>query len=105
MIVVLMIFLTSCKTRIVCSQIKKNEINYLPIHTVKINFNSCKIQCFDLNNWKTVADKYCGDYFVSGNYPLDSCNEVIGFNVIDMAKELRPKVRDLARVRRDYCRF
>jgi len=75
------------------------------IHTVKVKYNSCKVQCFDFNNWKTVPDINCGEDFESGNYPLEYCDEVQGFNVNDMANELRPKIKDLARVRQDYCRF
>jgi hypothetical protein len=104
-IALLTIFLTSCKTKIVCKQIKKNQIDYVVIHTVKMKYNSCKVQCFDLNNWKTVSDNYCGDNFESGNYPLEECDQVQGFFVNDMATEIRPKIKDLARVRRDYCKF
>lgn len=100
-----MTFLASCKTKIVCKQIKKNLIDHIVIHTVKIKFNSCKVQCFDLNNWKTVGDKFCGDDFKGGNYPLNECDEVQGFYVEDMATEVRPKIKDLARIREDYCKF
>ena len=104
-IVLLTIFLTSCKTKIVCKQIKKNQIDYVVIHNVKIKYKHCKVQCFDLNNWKTVDDVQCGENFEGGNYPLDYCEGVMGFYVDDMAKEIRPKVKDLARIRQDYCKF
>lgn len=104
-IVLSMIFLISCKTKIVCKQIKKNQINPVVIHTLKLQFNSCKAQCFDLNNWKTVEDFHCGEDFSSGNYPIEECNEIQGFYVEDMANELRPKIKDLARIRQDYCGF
>lgn len=104
-IVLLMIFLTSCKDKFICKQLDLNQFNYLVIRTVKLQYDNCKIQCFDLNNWRTVDDSNCGENFKSGNYPLDYCNEVQGFSIEDMANEVRPKIKNLAQMRKDYCKF
>lgn len=105
LILLLMISLASCKSKIICAQVKKNTIDYLPIYTTKFEHNSCKIQCFDFNDWETVDDELCGPDFESGNYEIEACDLVIGFKATDMALELRPKIKDYARIRRDYCKF
>ena len=58
---------------------------------LKCSLIAVKFNVFDLNNWKTVSDNYCGENFESGNYPLEECDEVMGFYVNDMATEIRPK--------------
>lgn len=104
-ILLMISFVVSCKSKIICAEIKRDAIKYLPLCTVKLDFNNCNCRCFDFNNWATVDAELCGPDFVEGNQDLELCDGISGFYTKDMALEVRPKIKDLARVRLDYCKF
>jgi hypothetical protein len=99
-----MIFLiSSCKTRIVCSQIEAAKIAPLPLCDISFQFKRCACRCFDLNEFKTVDDMQCGGGFSSGNFSLETCEGLSGFFIEDMALEIKPKIKQLNMIKSDYC--
>jgi len=99
------LFLISCKTKIICAQVRKNKIDHVPICDISFQFDRCRCRCFNLNDWDTVRDEKCGDDFVGGDFPVEVCEGIAGFYPSVMALELKPKIKDLARIRGDYCGF
>lgn len=102
----LTIFLVSCKgvnTRIVCKQIESAKIDALIVSQVSFKFNRCYKRCFSISDYQTVPDSQCGENFKSGNYPLETCDEVMGFHTNAWATELRPKLKKLNNLKSNLC--
>lgn len=103
----LMIFLASCKTRIICSQIKSNTIKPIALCDLSLQFNRCRCRCFNPNTWSEVNDNLCSwkyeEPFKKGDYPIDYCEGIAGFFIEDIAREVKPKVKNLNRIKSDYC--
>lgn len=108
-IILLILFsITSCKTKIVCSQIESAKIAPLILYDISFQFNRCRARCFDLNKWVTLPLNQCAgmegyNLSESANLPLESCEGVAGFSIDDMAKEIRPKIKKLDSIKIDYC--
>ena len=120
-----MIFLVSCKSQIVCSQIKEAEIKPTPMCDISLQFNRCRCRCFDVNKWDTLPLRYCPDMrtelgFVdysdsfakdkkfssteAVNLPLNACDGLVGFHFTYIADNIRPKVKQLNIIKEDNCK-
>lgn len=103
-----MIFITSCKTKIICSQVNSAKIIPIILYDISFKFDRCRARCFDLNTWATLPLNQCAgmDSYNLGevaNLPLESCEGVAGFSNEDMAIEIRPKIKMLDQIKKDYC--
>lgn len=99
-------FLNGCKTKIICGEIKASKIKPLVLCDLSVSLNRCRCRCFDFNKWDTIADNKCtwkNGVFKSGDYPLYTCDKISGFFLDDMATEVKPKVRKLAKIKADLC--
>lgn len=99
--------LSSCVgKKVICTQLDASRIKALPLCDISFQFNRCKCRCFDFNNWSEIDDRACkwryGD-FSSGEYPLEACEGIAGFFVDDIAVEVKPKVKKLAKLKADLC--
>lgn len=128
MIMLLTIFLNSCKTKIICAQIKSAEIKPLKLCDISFQFKRCRCRCFDINKWNTLPIKQCTELATyadenpqsftpenidssldkisqseSVNLPIESCDAIGGFTLNDMAKEIMPNIKKLNAVKNDYC--
>lgn len=104
MITLPMIFLSiSCKTKIICNQVNSARIENMRLCDLSLQFNRCRCRCFNINEFKTVEDAACGEDFQGGNHPIDYCEGISGFFVEDWAKEMKPKVKKLSNIRKDWC--
>ncbi len=102
------IFLASCKTKIICSQVKSATIKPIVLCDLSMQFNRCRCRCFNANRWAEVEDRACKwrypEPFKKGDYPIDYCEGIAGFYLEDIAQEVKPKVKKLSRIKTDYCR-
>jgi len=100
-------YLSSCKTKIICPQVKANFIKPIPICDISLQFNRCRCRCFNPNTWSEIKDSFCSwhhnEPFKKGDYPIDYCEGIAGFYIEDIALEVKPKVKNLARIKSDYC--
>ena len=94
----------SCRTKIVCSEVRRATIDYLPFCDISFKFNRCRCRCFDINNYNTVDAVLCGEDFIEGDFALEYCDGIAGFYVEDWATRVRPNVIRLSRIKKDYCR-
>ena len=99
--------LSSCRTKLICSEVRSATIKPLPLCDISFQFNECYCRCFDLNNFKEVNENKCtwkyGD-FKEGSYPLETCEGLSGFYVNDWAVEVKPKIKKLSRIKYDNCK-
>ena len=96
--------ISSCKTGIICKEINKAKIRPLVNCDLSLQFKRCRCRCVDYNTITKVDDKFCGENFVSKDYPIDTCEGLSGSFIEDWAKEIKPKVNRLNRVKRAYCK-
>ena len=94
----------SCRTKIICTEVRTATIEALPLCDISFKFNRCRCRCFNLNNFSNVDDVACGEGFKSGNYDLEYCEGISGFYIEDWALEVKPKVKKLDRIKRDNCK-
>jgi hypothetical protein len=100
----LTLLLTSCVNRaLVCNQIKKSEIKPLVTCDLSFKFNRCRCRCFSLTKYAIIDDKYCGQSFISDDYPVDKCEGLQGFFVEDWATNVRPKQKKLYNLYENLC--
>ena len=114
------IFLTSCRQQIICSNIKMNMIDPVPMYDISLQFNRCRVRCFDMNNWSALPLTSCPNLpqgfedasFIENeklieaiNLPLESCEGIAGFNPDSIASEIRPNIKSMASIRKDTCGF
>lgn len=125
MILTWTIFLSSCKSQIVCSQIKSATIAPVPLCDISITFNRCRCRCMDVNKWDTLPLSECADLPLHEgavsyqdpwakklnmsreeaiNYPLSFCDGFAGFHFSAIASEIRPKVKQLNVIKEDNCK-
>lgn len=98
-------FLVSCKTKIICAEIKRNKFKAVPFCDISFKpVARCRCRCFDLNDYETVEDLACGENFTSGNFPLEECDQIAGPSLQDWAVEIRPKIKRYSQVRDTYCK-
>lgn len=106
-----MLFLSSCKGKIICSQVKKAEIKPLMLFDISFQFNRCRGRCFDLNTWSNLPINQCigeSEFLPiiennSVNYPLEYCDGIAGFTIEDMALNVRPNIKILDQIKKDNC--
>jgi hypothetical protein len=98
----LMIFLSSCRTAIICQQVESSKIPFVKLYDVSFKYDRCGVRCFDLNTWATVPLEKCGEN-LSESLPLESCEGIAGFSLSDMAIEIRPKIKKLNQIKIDAC--
>jgi hypothetical protein len=94
-IALLMILTTSCQTRLVCKELKKNEIKPLEKCSISFKLQRCRCRMFDLNTWTTLGE--------ATNHPLDYCDGISGYRITDEAEEIRPKVKAMSRLKENLC--
>jgi hypothetical protein len=108
MMLLWMIFLSSCKTKIICAQINSAKIKPVMIYDVSFQFNRCRGRCLDVNKWETVPLNQCSgtqeDLGDSVNFPLESCEGIAGFPFDDIANNIRPNIKKLDAIKEDYCK-
>jgi len=108
-ILLLMISLTSCKDKIVCAQVESSKIKNLILKDLSLQFNRCRVRCFNLNSWKTLPLNKCDGFEgIEGeqeDYPIGFCEGLSGFDVSDMAKHIRPKIKELNAIKEDNCKL
>jgi hypothetical protein len=78
------------------------------LYDISFQFDRCRGRCFDLNEWKALPMNMCAgmeSYALaeSINLPLESCEGIAGFTIEDMAVEIRPKIKKLDAIKKDYC--
>jgi len=101
------ISLASCKTKLICAQVNSATIKPIVLCDLSMQFNRCRCRCFNLNAWDEVEDKACkwahDEPFKKGDYPIDYCEGIAGFYLEDIAREVKPKVKKLSKIKSDYC--
>ena len=121
-ILVLVIFSTSCKTDKICKQIKRNKINDLAICGISFQFDRCLCHCFNLTNFErsklSSCDEFKEDQELDSIYatlyadkkgrkfykfPINKCEGISGFLNGKWALEVRPKIKSLKILREDIC--
>ena len=114
----LTIFLTSsCKDAIICAQINSAKIKPLVLKDISFQFDRCRIRCFDINTWATFPSLNACEEFKDDletpekeneepyrDYEIKYCDGLSGFDVKDMAKVVRPKIKELAQIKEDNCK-
>lgn len=82
----------------------------LPAGDISFQFERCRARCLDPNTWQALELKECLEAFpdakegeFSRNYPLVKCEGLAGFFIDDIATEIRPKVKALNSIKKDYC--
>lgn len=78
-IILLKIFLVSCE-----------QIPYAPVKNYSFKFQKCLVLCFNYNKLETVDDRFCGEDFISGDYHVSECDNIIGPDAGIYAKDIRP---------------
>ena len=119
-IVMSMIFLVSCSSckraqqRLVCAQVKQAIVKPLPFYDVSFKFNRCRARCFDISNWQDAPANSCPELAGMNitkdakgrevvDFPIEHCEGVAGPVAEDWAREVKPKMRHLIRMRGTYC--
>lgn len=110
--------ISSCKDKIICEQINSAKIRPLIIKNISFEFNRCRISCFDLNTWSTYKSlNACEEYKddpetdeienaeTNREFPVSYCDNLLGFDASDMAKYVRPKIKELASIKKDNCKI
>jgi len=121
-----MISIVSCRTQIYCAQIESAKIKPLILKDINIKFNRCRARCFDFNTWDALPDNKCPDFpktaLIEGltvygepvydkngkidkgvNFPIEYCDGIGGFSNVDMADEVKPKIKKLNSIKTDLC--
>jgi hypothetical protein len=97
-ILLLTTFLTSCRsvqTQMVCTELKKQEINPIEMCDVSIKFNRCRCRLFDLNSWTAKGEAV--------DHDLQHCDGIAGYRLNDIAVEVRPKIKAMYRLKENLC--
>ena len=66
---------------------------------ISFEFERCRCRCYDLMNIKTTSPKRCNVESEEDNWnlPIESCDEISGFFIQDLAKKIIPKARKIKR--------
>lgn len=80
-------FLTGC----VCFQVRP-QVAYL----ASFQFKKCQARCLDFKTLNTLHPKECGQDWATDvvDMPLEMCDDVIGFKIETVAKEIRPQMKE-----------
>lgn len=100
---------TSVNTRIVCAQIASHQI--VPVMSCDISFkyDRCRCRCFDFNSWEALELNKCPEFpgkIVSKaaiDYPIETCEGVVGFFLEDAALKIRPEIKALHAIKGNLC--
>lgn len=108
MILLSMTFLVSCKQKIICEQVKGAQIKPIIMKDISFQFNRCRLRCFDFNKWAELPMNKCEGFAQlteekSINLPLEVCDELVGFDLEDIALEVKPKIKKLSTIKSDLC--
>lgn len=95
MIALSMIFLASCRTTLVCNELRRQEIKDIEMCDINIKFDRCRCRMFDFNEWEATSEAV--------NHPLSYCDKLVGFNIEDIATEVKPKIKAMFRLRENMC--
>jgi hypothetical protein len=119
-------FLSGCNTierKLLCQQIKDYTIKPIPMCDVSFQFARCRCRCFDYNNWEALPLNKCERFqeerpsLISEmdqetkkrnqvevvDFNIGYCDGIGGFFAADAAQEVRPNIKALADVKKDYC--
>lgn len=120
-IILWMIFLTSCKEKIICENIRISQVSPVPMYDISLQFNRCRVRCFDLNNWNSLPLSKCpsipqgaedasffddkSNLIEAINLPISYCDGISGFDVDSIGSNIRPNIKSLASIRKETCGF
>ena len=90
-------FLSSCLN---CWSVKPDVIG-----EVSIQFNRCRMYCFDFYKLKAVSPEKCGlDWDQDAmNFPLEMCDGVVGPNIRALGEKILPSARKTRECYEDSC--
>lgn len=76
---------------------------------MSIEFDRCRLVCFDLNKFKITNDANCkypdGSDFVTMNYSIEFCTKTSGFSLNDWATKIIPWKKELEQFYIDTCKL
>lgn len=81
-------FVASVTTSCVCWRVKP-QVAYL----ASFQFQKCQARCLDIKTLNTLPPERCGQNWPTDvvDLPLDACDDVMGFKLETIAKEIRPQ--------------
>ena len=97
-IVLLTTFLVSCRSierRMICSELDNYQIKPIEMCDINIKFYRCRCRQFDFNSWEALSEPI--------NHPLEYCDKLVGFNINDIAVEIKPKIKAMYRLKENLC--
>lgn len=97
-IVLLTTFLASCRSierRMICSELATHKIKPVEMCDINIKFDRCRCRQFDINSWEALSEPV--------NHPLEYCDKLVGFNISDIALEIKPKIKAMNRLKENLC--
>lgn len=110
--------ISSCKDKIVCEQINSAQIRPVVIKNLSFVFNRCRVACFNLNTWNTYKSLNACQQFKDDpntpeiehaeeyeDYDVSFCDNLLGFDAAEAAKNIRPKIKELAAIKKDNCKI
>jgi len=78
----------------------KPQLSYL----ASFHFNKCQVRCLDIQTLKTLPAEQCGADFGGADsldLPLQECDDVMGFKLETIAKEIRPQAKESLQCSKD----
>lgn len=101
-----MIFISGCKTSLICTEITRNMIKPIIVREISVKYNRCRHKCVDIHTFKSYPLKHCGidsmEYAM--NTDLLECDGTSGFSNADYLTEVKPKLLRFTDMKRDYCK-
>lgn len=87
----LMICFALSLTGCVCWRVKP-QVAYL----ASFHFKKCQARCLDIQTLKTLSPDKCGETWATDviDLPLEACDDVMGFKLETIAKEIRPQAKE-----------
>jgi hypothetical protein len=81
-------FVLSFSTGCVCLKVKP-QVSYL----ASFQFKKCQLRCLDIVTLETLPPEKCGESWPTDviDLPLEMCDDVIGFKLETVAKEIKPQ--------------
>lgn len=91
-------FVISSATGCVCWQVKP-QVAYL----ASFHFKKCQARCLDIQNLTTLPPQRCGENWPTDviDLPLEACDDVMGFKLETIAKEIRPQAKESVQCMKD----
>lgn len=91
-------FLSGCRSferKLICNQIESHQIKPHEICEVSFKFMRCRCKQFDFNSWEQLGTPV--------DFDVTHCDGVAGFRLTDIASDIRPNVKALAKIKGDLC--